>query len=242
MPWVKGVCPICRVDTLLNEEHVIPDWVEEVVADWGPFMTFEKGEPIGIAESRLNIVMNLCEPCNSRLGRDFESAASLILKPIIGGTDPTRIRLEPRHQVTIARWVVKTVILRSFVARTSVPQVFWEWLRTTGKPFPALPKGTHVWIAKYPRHAQNLPVLPEDSVQARLDGRFQWNFSTLTVGELAMFVLQQHGQREGTEAHWAEDDGMLARCAPKHRNTIMWPPEKRVGRTDIDQIHSSIVC
>jgi hypothetical protein len=233
-----GTCPRCRTDTWLEEEHVIPWWVECLYYDpTGHYIDSETGE----TDDLMNITMRICRRCNKWLGKKFEDPASQLMKAMIRheGTDPPTMLLTPADQMTIARWCLKTIILRSFVAEHPVPEDFWEWLRRGGKTHP--PPTTNIWIAKYPRQTQKDQIIPDGSLEPVYEPRFAWKAPRFTVGELAMLVFQQREEVDGVFTHPAEDQGFLIRVLPQHRGPVAWPQEKRVGKADIAQIDDALI-
>lgn len=241
MPREWGECPVCRVTTWLEEEHVVPLWIERLIHDWGPFTEMVDGEVAGEPTDWMNIVVGLCRRCNKRLGKKFEEPASRIMKPMIywQPTDPTTMLLTRGDQATIGRWVVKTIVLRSFIAGVAVPQGFWKWLMAGGKPAP--PFGTHVWIARYPRQTQKDTILPEKALEPVRDLRLEWKSPHFHIGELAMFVAHQRIELDGVITHPAEHYDVLTRVLPKHHDTVIWPPQKRIGKADLTQINGAII-
>jgi hypothetical protein len=234
-------CRICDAEKWTNEEHVIPDWIEEMflARGLGPYTAMEDGVAVSEPQKRMDIKMRLCKKCNSRLGNEFEHPASQIMRDMVlnvGNREPSE--LTPMMQKIIGRWFVKTTVLRYHVGGLPTPEVFWDWLSSKGRPFP--PKGTHIWIAKYPMQTQEMPILPEGTIKPQPAFGFDWK-AYFSIGELAGFLLYKDSERERPLTHVAEDLGMLSRLLPKHRDSIRWPPEHRVGKTDVSQICDAYV-
>lgn len=234
----EGICPLCRVDTVLSVEHVIPWWVECLMHDLGPFYPSKNGVPATAPTPHMDITICLCETCNHRLGKKFEEPASLIMKPMIRpGTNPQTMFLLRGQQVTIARWFLKQIMFRCHIGNHAFPPVYWDWLRKGGKPAP--PPGTHIWLSRYPAASQAEPVLLDAALPPTIEPRFEWVSPRVTIGEIAAYVIQQRDAFNGVATHRAEDLGVVTRIFPTQKTPIDWFSLQAVGKADLMQIESS---
>jgi hypothetical protein len=218
---------------------VIPWWAVCQVPEFDVVNTWN-GRTTGPRPEGLNVLLHICKPCNSRLGKKFEEAASAFMKPMIRcqPTDLGLMFLTPAQQVTVGRWVLKTSILRAHAAQFPIPQFLWQWLREGGQPrgMQPPPPGTYIWVAQMPWAEQHVRHLAPADLPDRTLLEYDWSSPMFYFSELAMFVLHQRVVTDEIATHPAEHLDTLARVYPEHDGTVAWPPRQRVGREDLIRI------
>lgn len=141
-------CIFCG-GTKLTKEHVLPDWLAEVVPK-----PDSATRTVGVApQAKSNpgrlftdTVRCVCSTCNSGWMSDLEVAAMPLITPLLRGEITA---LGEDAQRTLALWAVKTAIIACHL-RPSIPVVrdHAESLRSNLEP----PANCFVWIAHQQEH------------------------------------------------------------------------------------------
>jgi hypothetical protein len=222
VPLSIGTCPICGKSGTLEEEHIVPQWIEKIVCHQGPFTTRSQGDARSEPRAALEITIQICPKCNRRLGRHFEDSVIPHLKPILESPG-THHLLNKAAKKAITRWIVKTSILslHRLAGERVAPLDLYEWLCLPGRKPP--PYGTSVWIGKFVNDTALAGVPRCEVVEPTLNPGRAWK-DRFVIGPLAAYVLFESVVQHGPLTHPAEEWGFLTRCSTYNRDAIIWPP------------------
>lgn len=221
-----GVCIFCSTEATLTNEHIIPDWICDLLhdgdraqvdighADW------ETNQPY---THKLKVV---CNTCNTGWMATLEGDAGKVLSPLILG-DRATTELSPEDQRLAAYWAVKTALIMEFWfrGRRIVPtqEIHGFYAQRNRRRLP-----THwtVWVAQHvslrPRRPLNVATISPTAEDG--DGeRLRVHLTTIAVGHLVLQVrLQAKGWR-----YTIERDGFPVEVAPvisQAERPLAWPP------------------
>jgi hypothetical protein len=146
---VPSVCIFCGKGSKPTNEHAIPDWLSEFVAEMGGEIVFtqwsvgsetKKWGPIRKASIHFQ---GLCDPCNTGWMSDLEGAVIPYFKPMMQGQPSV---LSPDAQAAIAAWLYKMAMVLPYIypgKRPPPPQDRRRQFFRTHTPGP----GSHAWLA-----------------------------------------------------------------------------------------------
>lgn len=222
------LCPICKERRSLTDEDIVPIWVRKLV-----FVEMFQIAPENLPRK---VKVRICVACNSRLSAVFESPASPILKPIIGGHT---VALTPRQQVLIAGWLVKTDLLYMLydgIIGASTNRDYWAHLLRemleTGLP----PAGTSVRIGQTDHSAiEDWPqpldhLLPEGLPSPSM-------YALASVGFLAWETIHiNRGSVIGFATDTPDSDWLVRVWPPHITKRLDWPPIGVVSQSELHAV------
>jgi hypothetical protein len=189
------------------------------------------------------VIYFICEQCQRRLARHFENPAAVIIKPMLAGQP---VSLSPDQQLIVARWVVKTELLR--LAKdaehpTIAPTARWDRrrhaLRLAREVLANLapPEGCLIRVGHLDRSLSNDPTPVEDRTYIpteqfpRMDaagsgiaGAFYWQ-CFLGQPERIVSVLEATGSEDWYCQVW-----------PAQPSSVQWPPPRAFSLFDFAQM------
>ena len=223
----SGTCPLCLTKGRLTREDAIPVWLRKVTLegsglprrDWPPKLTIQ-----------------ICESCNSQLGRRHEDPVSKILKPLVAGKLTT---LDPGEQRAIASWVLKTdvmIVLANEGKRCGEQDIEWlsslrDFLMDEEAAVAGSKASASVSLTAFGTYEPNGPLLPVPQLPTSWPrpallvalGRFGylgWQTFVGPVSDVTALAVA------------LENDDRFAQVCPDRRISVAWPP--RVALTNLD--------
>jgi hypothetical protein len=122
-PIVRKPCIFCgSTDRKITGEHVLGNWLTELAGP-GNYLAIRSAEgPLKKAAEKIwqtdkiadMKITDVCEECNTSLGKAVERPMKTILAPMIAGR-PTRLPVEA--QASIALWLYKVGVLYRYMAQ-----------------------------------------------------------------------------------------------------------------------------
>jgi len=217
-------CAFCDSGEKLTREHVIPQWLAEVLhdmepgdpnPDWrsdywaGGMVERDRQHPI----SRPTVVVrHVCEACNTGWMGDLEARAKPLIEPMVRGQ---RTTLKPADQVEVATWASKTVLALEYhepdtvVARPEDRRLVMEELR---------PPSHHRVRLAY-RDAVGESLIAKMLVARSLDAEDERPDAFAVLFGIGFLVVQVWG------GHGADTGPGLAVTGTKiDRAVTIWPP------------------
>ena len=240
-------CFFCGATEGLTREHLLPDWLPDVLpAESEPVMHFRQigKDPAERREwlrrpfrERSHVA---CGDCNHHWMSDLETAASKALAPLVRH-EPSWLGAEA--QSLAAGWAFKTclVLQASQTDEPMAPRAHFETVRLRSRP----PKHqVTVWISSNYRGREgqlHFEFLQRPLTLTSIDGRVadedQFGYlNYLTVGALG-FLLVGHRFANRTEVEYT---GFLreamANVWPDASGVVRWPPAYMMDRDFIDTL------
>lgn len=243
-------CIFCGDDGRLTREHVIAQWIIEVLndmepgdaaPDWGTHYwaggTVER-ERQHAASAPTVVVRAVCADCNGHWMAAIEGRARPVLEAMIRGR---RVSLDIHQQLDVAAWASKTIAALEFHEPSTVVtrQEDRDLIRRELRP----PHHHRVRLAHRSEVGESLiaKMLVARSATAP-DDRPDAFVTTLGIGFLVVQVWGGHGSdtgegltRTGTSASRA------VMVWPPVMGTVSWPPAMPVEEEDLDAFTREVI-
>jgi hypothetical protein len=230
-----------------SREHLLPEWLQEVLPSDKPVMHFWemggiKRKPWEKKPFREKSKM-VCEGCNTGWMSRLEDMAKPVLAPAIARTKACLFDLQA--QWTAARWATKTVyVLQAQGPQLLAPPVHPLLLKENVKP----PQEVSVWVGSHARAVddpistayvqQPLALLPDE--EHLKEPRNFGYLGFLAVGGIS-FLVVGHRFRNYVECILGEEgrhpaSELFIKIWPRARKVVPWPPPLLMDRELLDLI------
>ena len=241
-------CVFCQRDGPLTAEHVFPQWprshLEDASGSRGVHTRWivREGESEPDEQTRPGkpatlTVRSVCAECNSGWMSRLEGDAKPYLESMIRGS---RREYHSTGRTLIARWFVKTALVRGSRFPPALRREFYEQARTTGEPSDT----TRVWIGATPRkqmHYTDFRQIWVHEPQERPPGDPNGYSCVIAVGHLVGFVVSWLDREPSLAGVLPRFERALVQAWPLSEATSTWPPHTRLDLNGLDDLADTVV-
>jgi hypothetical protein len=242
-------CIFCGTGKL-TKEHIWADWLKKYI----PRTTIKhslKKELIHAGGIEFNILEHngdvhsrrircVCASCNNGWMSKIQNDVKPILIPMLSGEE---VVLRKKERVSISSWVGMMIMVAEYLDpdSVSISQADRCFLLKNKK----LPSHWHVWIGHANRQMQprfSHAVFPltkgkSGEVIRRRPGDLNTQTSTICVGEHLLIHTISSDIARSLMRRWRPPEnikGSLVKVWPVGRSAVKWPPQVRLGDSEID--------
>ncbi len=238
-----SVCSWCRADTKLTNEHVFPDWLNNLVEAPGePYRVKWEADSVNSSAIRRTYpsarlgqtVATVCRPCNNGWMSDLEAGALSVLKPLILYPDE-RSAISPAAQVAVAAWATMKVAVAEGLGGLSV---FTDDQRDALRLASAPPSTGRVHVARYNNVQMSAKYLRYTGMAPAghpLAGA-RATTAAYVVGPLAFLVLLSPDSTINTGAGSGESRPAWASLWPPVTPAVGWPLLESVDDAGLERL------